>query len=642
MLERAQIQWLAGALAPQLAAVRRAWGCRPEAPLDPVVDRSCRLALHELFTFIYAPGHPANNYTRAGIPRTHNAWEMQLLIDGGLLFALYIDCLEIVEARGDDDDLRARVGELCARFDTSQPEALRRELAERYAAEIEGALQRRPPAVHPLVQTYLERVVIEAYIRLAMATPAAVLTFDLFPAHTGPENVREGLKGLVTVRLARASHDRARRFYCCRAESYTRCYGLNVAKELARAKSPGEQSAGAPLRFSLVVPHANGVRHITLTRCWPVDGAENAARYVALARRVWRERERELGPRSGELGPRVLVSGYSQGGAAVRIFDDAVRGVDVLARPYFAGGAPRGYAARCRELSRVAAGEWRSQPGPALYTLSVATMGGIDGRSLSEQSELPELAEDQRGASGVRARANPHGGLHLAICHDYDPARWILPAPLFNLDRRLRRRERRLSIVRILLKFGGPNLAFHGGTWSAGTRQIFRDNPRAQALLDDVQADLASPAFVDEHRYFDDRCERAAFPHLVVGTHGYPGWMVVEYFARALAELSDRAGEQAGEQAELLHEGSWRYDILPPDQRYEDIVAVAARFHERQRRRGLALLAELESGRRRSAIRDELIELLRRRFSEPGVRRHLLGPHVSVGPELLPSPSRGT
>lgn len=611
----AQIQWLVDSLAPRLWSLRSVWArARDRGTLDEAARRRCRVAIHELLTFIYEPGHRANLYSRAGIPRTHNGWEMQLLVDGGRLFALYSGCRALVEGPCPDRQaLRASVEQLCARLDSARPEAL----IQAYAAGVEAELRRPPARVDELVETYLERVVIEAYLRLAMASPAAILTLDLFPAHTGPENVREGLKGLVTVRAARASHRRARRFCCCRAESYTRYYGLNVAKQLARS---GAEQGAEPRRFGLVVPHANGVRHITLTRCWPIDGAENAARHVALARRLWAE----LGARDS-AATQILISGYSQGGAAVRLLDDAIHGQDVLARAYFRRGAPRGYGGRCRMLARVIDGEWREHPGPTIHTLSVATMGGLDGWALSERHpELAALAEDQRGAAGVVARSNVHGGVHLAICHDYDPARWILPAPLLDLARaRARhRRPRRLSIVRVLLAFGGPNLTLHGGTWSAGTKQAFRGNAPAEALLDEIHAGIVSELFIDERDYFDERCARAAFPQLVVGTHGYPGWIVVEYFARALEAARADARADAG--AELFHEGSWRYDILPSDQRYAQIVGAAARFDQRQRRRALALLAALESGQGRGARSGDLLSSLRRRFAEPGRRRHVL------------------
>ena len=83
---------------------------------------------------------------------------------------------------------------------------------------------------------------------------------------------------------------------------------------------------------------------------------------------------------------------------------------------------------------------------------------------------------------------------------------------------------------------------------------------------DEVDRLRVSARFVDEQRYFDDRCVGAAFTHLVVGTYGYPGWTVVETFVRALARLQERAGEHAVPPGgDLLREPSWAYDIMPDD-----------------------------------------------------------------------------
>jgi hypothetical protein len=526
--------------------------------------------IEALSMFAYTRGHEQNLYTSTGIPRTHNAWEMQLLTDDGLLFMLYERCCDAVRRSASRAELRAAFERLSELLDSSDPAALRQRAREWYASHIADFLcDGRAP-----LDRHFECIVLRAYILLAVSCRSSTFTLDLFPAHTGPDNVSEGLKGLVSHGRLAGNRPRVRSFWCSKAESYTRYYGINLAKQLNFNS----------LRFSLVVPFANGVRHIALTRGWPIDGAENIARYIEQIRSAWVESGHRAHP------PKILVSGYSQGGAAVRLFDEALRGGDVIARAHF-----RGYSQKCHALKRL-----RNQTEIPIHTVSIATMGGIDGVGFSERHpQWIELAEDQRGAAGVHARANAHGGLHLAICHDFDPARWVLPGSLTNLVGRL-------------LKFGGPELAFHGGAWTRNTESAFEHIPAAKALIDDVSRNMISSRFVDEHRYADDRCTRAAFPHLVVGTLGYPGWVVVEKFVAALTEL------EAG-RTELLHESSWCCDILPEDQPWSEVVARAMIFHRRQQQRASAVVAKLE--RSRSSA---LAEHLRGRFLESGRRRHML------------------
>ncbi len=83
------------------------------------------------------------------------------------------------------------------------------------------------------VTAHFECAILLAYLRLAILANNAIITLDLVPAHTGSDNVVEGLKGLVAEPLTGVAHRRARRFYCCRAESYTRYYGLSLAGEWA-------------------------------------------------------------------------------------------------------------------------------------------------------------------------------------------------------------------------------------------------------------------------------------------------------------------------------------------------------------------------------------------------------------------------
>ncbi len=117
--------------------------------------------------------------------------------------------------------------------------------------------------------------------------------------------------------------------------------------------------------------------------------------------------------------------------------------------------------------------------------------------------------------------------------------------------------------------------------------------------------------------YFDDRCAREAFAHLVVGTHGYPGWVVVGKFGLALRARA-RLGEPAP-RTELLREPSWSVDILPEDQGYEAIVGAARRFDEQQRRRAARVLR-----RREAELEAEAEALLRERLAAPSERAHLL------------------
>ena len=561
----------------------------------PWLEAECRA----LWMFTCVRGHPANLYERTGVPRTHSAWEMQLIIDDGLLFALHDHCAAFV-ADGDD----AALDRLAALLEGDEAERRARARAH-YASAIEPWVARgsRPAAEGPL-GAYFDRVVLEAYIRLAISTPGAVLTFDLFPANTGTDNISEGLKGLVRARWTADGLTGSRRFWSIRAESYTRYYGYNLAKVLA----PGH---GAP-RFGLVVPHANGVRHIAMTRCWPIDGAENLARYVSLAQARYRELGESLTPR-----PQILASGYSQGGAVVRLFDDALAGVDVVGREYFRSSIPRGYLRRCRALRAVAEGtSWPL----VVHSSSVATMGGIDGVAFGER--FPELASDQRGASGVRAHTNRSGGVHLAVCHDFDPARWIVPGPLIRGRRD--RSAAKLGLVRILLKFGGPAKALHGGVWMAGTEHAFTNNPPARALLDEIEAKLVSPRFIDEHRYVDERCCRPAFAHLVVGALGYPGWVVVDKFRAALDEHAKRrpAGAEARARAPLFAESSWACDILPPELVFDEVVGRARAFHEDQQQRAEQLLERLEDELERGS--EALAEALRERLGPPFERAHML------------------
>lgn len=584
----------------------RAWA-RGELSLDA---SWCEAECRALWMFTCVRGHRQNLYDRTGVPRTHSAWEMQMIVDDGLLFAIHDHCAAFVF--DGDEGAVSRLATLLAGPDTAQ---LRARTRAYYAGAIEpwvarGPWDRRRPALGGAHGAYFDRVIIEAYLRLAVSTPAAVLTLDLFPANTGTDNVAEGLKGLVRARWTADGLAGARRFWSIRAESYTRYYGYNLAKLLAR-------SPEGP-RFGLVVPHANGVRHIALTRCWPIDGAENIARYVELAQ----ARHRSLA-RSPSPAPRILVSGYSQGGAAVRLFDDALAGVDVVGREYFRESVPRGYVRRCRALAELdaLARRWPLE----VYTASVATMGGIDGIGLHERfPELDGLSADQRGAAGVRAHANGLGGVHLAICHDLDPARWIVPGPLPKLRRRLSPAQRRkLDLVRTLLKFGGPAKALHGGVWTTGADHAFARNPPARALFEEIEAKLISPRFVDEHRYVDDRCRRAAFAHLVVGALGYPGWVVVDKLRASLAERDARLAAGAPEPGELLlAEPSWACDILPAELVFDEVVGRARAFHEAQHQRALAFIDALE--RELEDGGEQLLETLRARFGVPFERIHLL------------------
>ncbi|MCA9699022.1 MAG: hypothetical protein KC431_15970 [Myxococcales bacterium] len=529
--------------------------------------------------FAYQEAHPANLYGCSGIPQTHAGWEMQLLVDGGLLFMLYARALAALEQ---PESCERMCMSLCRDFDRSADELLQMSRAHHsdHIATFVAQARRPPPG--------FDELIIATYLRLGASSPGAVFTLDLFPAHTGPENVRAGLAGLLTQRGAR-------KFHCRRAETYVRYYGINVAKAL-----------GGP-RLGLVVPFANGVQHITLTRCWPVDGAENAARMIAAfdsARGAWLEAG---GDREG-TSPRLLICGYSQGGAAVRLLADAMLGVDVLAREHFSQAVPRAYLPRARALRRWIEGRVDRGDDPTpIHTVSVATMGGLDGVGLCDRlSEWPTLAEDRRGAAGVRSRVNGQGGVHLAICHDLDPARWVVPGPVDKL-------------AGCLLQFAGPNLVFHGGTWTADSERAFSAVPEAMVLIEDVQRTMLSPRFVDEGRYFDPRCARAAFPHLVVGTYGYPGWKVVEAFVAALGILECSEAVPAG--TALTHEASWAYDILPPEHDYAATVAEAQRFHRTQRRRARGLLAGLGTD---NPARAALEAALREHCLEPLARRPLL------------------
>lgn len=578
-------------------------------------------------------GDRRNLYGAMGLPRTHAAWEMQLIADDGLLFFVYDQALSAVRDAVELDSFEAAIEALAASSCELDDAALRARARAHYAARIEDfvfTFRRASRGASALIGDpewllRFERVVIEAYVRVAVARPGAVLTFDLFPASTGDDNVSEGLKGLISASGPRHGSWTARRFWSVRAETYTRFYGVNLAKEL---------SAGG-LRFALVVPYANGVRSIAMTRCWPIDGAENIARYVALAQA--RRLELELARRAQGLEatgkpPRLLVSGYSQGGAAVRLFDQALAGQDVRSRAYFRHSAPRGHVRDSRTLAALAAGHYADSWPLVVHSVSVATMGGVDGVGLGERfPQLGALARDQRGASGVLARSNGYGGLHMAICHDHDPARWIVPGPLLHAHRRLRPEHRRkLNLVRILLKFGGPAKALHGGVWMAGTELAFAGNPPAQRLLDACSEAMLSTRFVDEADYHDERCVWSAFPHLVVGTLGYPGWAVVAKFDQSLRAHAEAAarGEldsPGGARVELLREPSWCCDILPREQAYAEVVGAAERFQLRQHERARRLLARLAHGpAANSREQREFIELLRERLGPPSHRRHLL------------------
>ena len=593
-------------LLPTLDALRR--GLCPRELDDPLFMYACEL------------GHPKNFYGRAGLPRMHNAWEMQLLVDEGLLFYLYWLCTRALLEADSHEALASRIEQGFAAIELDDPAATRARTRACYAREIEAFVgqQRAGFGLDEARRFALERALVRAYLRLAVSAPAGVLTLDLFPANTGPNNVSEGLLGLVSANGSADGSTRARRFWSIRAESFTRYYGINLAKQLRRRG----------LHFGLVVPYANSVRHIAMTRCWPIDGAENIARYVSaaqLARRELLESQARAGG-GGEpaRAPVLLVSGYSQGGAAVRLFNDALSGLDPSTREYFRRAVPRGYLPRCRTLESLSEGRVRDSWPLQVHSVSIATMGGVDGLAFAER--FPRLlagralARDQRGGAGVLSRANHHRGVHVAICHDLDPARWIVPGPLVLAHRRLRGdRRNKHNLVRILLRFGGPAKALHGGVWTQGTRRAFANNPAAQALLDDVCARTISSRFVDQAEYYDERCTRAAFPHLVMGALGYPGWAVVAKFAEALEQLERSPSPRPG--ALLLREPSWRLDILPRELIYDEVVGRAQAFDQRLRSQAQLLLSRLEA---RSAHERELAEALRERFLQLGVRRHLL------------------
>ena len=99
-------------------------------------------------------------------------------------------------------------------------------------------------------------------------------------------------------------------------------------------------------RLGLVIPHANGVQHIALTRCWPIDGAENAARRLEARRRA----RADFSAGGGDPGPAppILGSGYSQGGAAVR-----QRLLDLLLPPRPRAPRAADPAAEARERHRI-------------------------------------------------------------------------------------------------------------------------------------------------------------------------------------------------------------------------------------------------------------------------------------------------
>ncbi|GEM_PF-6700867 len=632
----ANAHWLG---APLLDDLELAWRALSTGRVSVADQAHFHRALDELFMFVNVAGHPNNLYSCAGLPRLHNAWEMQLLADGGLLFYLYARCVEALRGTGDHGtgdhgEPSRQLEALFTELVTLPPRALIAQTRRYYAAHIVEFLGPGQPSklrAGGLSALFFESLIIQAYMRLAICRERSVFTLDLFPAHTGPDNVVQGLKGLLKTQTT--SPRSARKFYCCRAESYTRNYGRNLAKILDYSGARGG------LTFSLVVPHANSVRHIVVTCCWPIDGAENIARYVDRLLTNREQHHRALGPAgptgptaplhpagpTGDHSPQILVCGYSQGGAAVRLFNDALSGVDVTARAHFRKQAPRIYKTQARMLTAIMSGAWAERHASPIYTVSVAPMGGNDGVGFAER--LPslgsELADDQRGASGVRSRANTYGGLHLSICHDYDPARWVVPGPLTNIHRRWAHGERKRGLVRILLAFGGPARIFHGGVWTSRTEQAFTRNPAAMALFNDVKHGMLSEVFVDQARYFDPRCNRDAFPHIVMGTFGYPGWVVVTKFAAALQELRelpdqspDRSSTDAGRRL-LLNESSWNCDILPADHPYEQIVATAARFHDRQRRRALAILARVEAA---TAIADTL----RDRYAAPTRRVNLV------------------
>ncbi|MCA9693808.1 MAG: hypothetical protein KC636_29750 [Myxococcales bacterium] len=601
--------WWSASLTDRLEPIRGLLvGGRGRAAARPILREQAPLVLFEC-----SAGHERNLYTPSGIPRMHAGWEMQLLADDGLLFLLYARCHAAIVSTS-AEQLRVAIAALGEELDARDPAALVERARAFYAAHIDAfvgaAGARAIDHEGPLARSF-ERVVIQAYLRLAMTAPRSIIALDLFPAHTSPGDLDEGLRGLVAG-LTRVRHAGTQRFYCYRAESYIRYYGLNMARALD----------GDALRFSLVVPYANGLGHLALTRCWPIDGAENTARYIDAIDHAWAEYERAFAGQ-GAAPPRILVTGYSQGGAAVRLMDDAARGVDVRARPYFRRAAPRVYLQRCRALARLIEGGWPRSALP-LHTVSLATMGGLDGVGLAERfPEARGLGADQRGSSGVWARANARGGLHLAICHDLDPVRWVLPGPLTNVHRRVLRGEQKLSIGRIMLKFGGPTRALHSGTWTGGTQSAFEGNPQARALLEDTARRILSERFVDEHLYVDERNGRAAFPHVVVGTYGYPGWTVVAKFAEAHAALEAQRGGGRDVPALLLRERSWSYDILPADHDYEALLVAAASFHEPQRRRAEALLRRL--ARAPTGDVAALAEALRERYVGEPRRAHLLG-----------------
>lgn len=212
-----------------------------------------------------------------------------------------------------------------------------------------------------------QTALVANYLDLTGATPNSVLVLEALPTDSTRAPVQRHVMGhFGDVLSGKGPHTFRVDARLDKIRTYAR-----MAADAMRARGASAGGA-APSVFGLVVPYANTVENIVLRGAHPRDGVE--VLHLLLAR---------LGPQSTVP---TLALGYSQGGAVIR---------DYLVKYGDSDGLD--------------------------FAVSIATMGGVDGR----------------GADGVWAgrtgAKRAHGVSTVAVVHTRDPAKGVFGRNIFAL-----------------------------------------------------------------------------------------------------------------------------------------------------------------------------------------------------------------
>ncbi|MCE7996281.1 MAG: hypothetical protein HEP71_30160 [Roseivirga sp.] len=355
---------------------------RPKDAPDPLKAKVENHFFHRL------SGRKGNLYTNWGIPQTHNAWDMQYLLDDGRLFYLYACAKKYFEFLNVGFD-KFQFGIFSQDMLMPIAETAFADLDIFYKQQYKKYIESKIP--EPEYNKYLwecvQYEIIQAYIQWACKIDKAYLTLDLFPTSVAD--------------AAGDAKDKHQRFSTSGYESYSRVYTVKLCQLLQQKDASG-------FTFSLVVPYTNTVPNINRTNALPMDGVENTVHYL-----------QDICVRHEGIGLKnVYVMGYSQAGAVVKLLNDFLCKPYILTRykDYLYNTVARDLLTAQKTYPYITKGVNMLKSRLSVNTISLAPMGGLTVCSTTKEVK-----------TGCLTKFNNVNGRHLSICHALDPVKVVIP-----------------------------------------------------------------------------------------------------------------------------------------------------------------------------------------------------------------------